>query len=232
MEKEKIKDHKPDVYSAMVKKLLRNRNGIYDFIKANKTQSNSIVYDFNTIDKKFFNVIPKEFFDIIVTSPPYGDSRTTVAYGQFSRLSLEWLGINNSKSIDNILMGNSKKILQIENKLLNTVINELVNIDKKRASEVENFYSDYYSSISNVSTRLKRNGFAIYVVGNRRVKGMELPTDEITKSFFEINGFKHIETIIRNIPNKRMPSKNSPTNEVGITGSTMSNEYIVVMQKM
>jgi hypothetical protein len=29
-----------------------------------------------------------------------------------------------------------------------------------------------------------------------------------------------------------MPSRNSPTNETGITGSTMSNEYIVVMKKM
>ncbi|MCD6326746.1 hypothetical protein J7M28_04225 [bacterium] len=31
--------------------------------------------------------------DLVVTSPPYGDSKTTVAYGQFSRLSLRWLGL-------------------------------------------------------------------------------------------------------------------------------------------
>ncbi|MDQ0166135.1 DNA adenine methylase [Bacillus horti] len=29
--------------------------------------------------------------DLILTSPPYGDSRSTVAYGQFSRLSIQWL---------------------------------------------------------------------------------------------------------------------------------------------
>ena len=69
------------------------------------------------------------------------------------------------------------------------------------------------------------------MVGNRRVKGITLPTDEITKNMFESNGFIHIETIIRNIPRKRMPSKNSPTNEVGKTESTMNQEYIVVMQK-
>jgi len=27
---------------------------------------------------------------MVVTSPPYGDSRTTVAYGQFSRWANEW----------------------------------------------------------------------------------------------------------------------------------------------
>lgn len=34
-------------------------------------------------------------FDLMITSPPYGDSRTTVAYGQFSRLSLQWLDLEN-----------------------------------------------------------------------------------------------------------------------------------------
>lgn len=29
--------------------------------------------------------------DLIITSPPYGDSQSTVAYGQFSRLSLQWM---------------------------------------------------------------------------------------------------------------------------------------------
>lgn len=46
-----------------------------------------------------------------------------------------------------------------------------------------------------------------------------------------MNGFKHIETIIRNIPNKRMPSKNCPTNIKGKKSTTMLNEYIVVLQK-
>lgn len=32
-----------------------------------------------------------ESIDLVMTSPPYGDSKTTVAYGQFSRLSLQWM---------------------------------------------------------------------------------------------------------------------------------------------
>jgi len=59
-----------------------------------------------------------------------------------------------------------------------------------------------------------------------------LPTDEITSEMFKLNGFQHIETIIRRIPNKRMPSKNSPTNVKGKKDSTMNYEYIVVMQKL
>jgi hypothetical protein len=70
-----------------------------------------------------------------------------------------------------------------------------------------------------------------YVVGNRKVKATTLPTDEITRQLFESNGFTHIETIIRQIPNKTMPSKNSPTNIAGELDTTMNNEYIVVLRR-
>ena len=56
--------------------------------------------------------------------------------------------------------------------------------------------------------------------------------DYITVEFFENCGFEHINTFVRKIPNKRMPSKNSPSNEVGKLMATMSNEYIVVMRKI
>lgn len=48
---------------------------------------------------------------------------------------------------------------------------------------------------------------------------------------FESNKFKHVETVIRNIPNKRMLKKNSPTNEVGKVDTTMNHEYVVVLKK-
>lgn len=75
---------------------------------------------------------------------------------------------------------------------------------------------------------IKRNGIVAYVVGNRKVKGIEIPNDEITVGFFERNGFSHIKTVIREIPNKRMPKRNSPSNIAGITDTTMSHEYIVI----
>ncbi len=51
--------------------------------------------------------IPAKSVNLVVTSPPYGDSKTTVAYGQFSRLSLQWLGLpdDEARSLDNRLLG-------------------------------------------------------------------------------------------------------------------------------
>ena len=35
-------------------------------------------------------------YDLVITSPPYGDSRTTVAYGEYSSFGLEWTSDLNS----------------------------------------------------------------------------------------------------------------------------------------
>jgi len=55
--------------------------------------------------------------------------------------------------------------------------------------------------------------------------------DYFTVETFEKNGFKHHTTLVLEIPNKRMPSKTSPRNKSGIKVNTMSNEYIVIMEK-
>ncbi len=119
-----------------------------------------------------------------------------------------------------------KEIKNFGIKLLDEVLSRIADIDKNRAYDVLSFYMYYEKSINNVSKVIKRNGIAAYVVGNRKVKGIEIPNDEITVKFFERNGFSHIKTVIREIPNKRMPKRNSPSNIAGITDTTMSHEYM------
>jgi tRNA G10 N-methylase Trm11 len=220
----------PDVFGRINNKLVRNRIGLKNYIAAKTINTKTNIYDLNSSES--IEKIDNESIDIVVTSPPYGDSRTTVAYGQFSRLSNQWLDIENASQIDNELMGGkAKPVKEIGVKIIDETINMILLKDEKRAKDVYSFYEDYSKSIANVSSVIKKKGYACYVVGNRRVKDTTLPTDEITKCLFQEYGFKHKNTFIRNIPNKRMPSKNSPTNETGKKTTTMNNEYIVIMQK-
>lgn len=229
--KEKIDSWNPDTYKLFTDKVDRNILGYKKYIEQNPVFGHE-VYNFNSSEE-----IPNEFIkensvDIVITSPPYGDSGTTVAYGQFSTLSNEWLGIDEARKLDKKLMGG--KTSEIESTgydVLDDIILEISKGKPKRAKEIWSFYRDYKSSIINVSKLIKPNGIVAYVVGNRRVNDIELPTDEFTRVTFESQGFKHIETIIRNIPNKRQPKKTSPTNKTGATVSTMNNEYIVIMKK-
>lgn len=220
----------PDTFGLINAKLIRNRTGLKAYVEKNKNSTKTKIYDFDS--SKNIDKIKEDSIDIVVTSPPYGDSRTTVAYGQFSRLSNQWLDIENACQIDNQLMGGkAKNIKKIGIDVIDRTVKKIVDEDEKRARDIYSFYEDYSKSIVNVSKVIKKKGYACYVVGNRRVKDTILPTDEITKCLFQEYGFEYQNTFIRSIPNKRMPSKNSPTNETGKKATTMNNEYIVIMKK-
>ncbi len=227
-----IRKFHPDVEATILSKLARNRRGMEEYLQARPRDASVHVLDFNTVQGIPASVLPRQSVDLVLTSPPYGDSRTTVAYGQFSRLSMQWLGLGEHGDIDRLCMGGGRrKIAAFGCKPLDEVLERLAEIDEKRASEVAAFYADYARSIEHVAEVVKPRGIVAYVVGNRRVKGMEIPNDEITKSLFEQHGFVHLRTIIRAIPNKRMPRKNSPTNIRGQKEATMNYEYIVVLAK-
>ena len=175
--------------------------------------------------------------DLVVTSPPYGDSNTTVAYGQFSRLANEWLDFPEPISLDRRLMGGvkAKEVVKFDIAELDdaiSMINEKEKLEKnKRVPSVVSFYKDYEESIKKVAEVVKHGGVVAYLVGNRRVRDVELQTDIITAKMFEKFGFTHEKTIVRDILNKRMPSKTSPTNNRGQKVKTMAHEYLVILRK-
>ncbi len=234
MAPERIEDHDPDVFSTMVDVLKDNRRAFASLDHALGDEPTiPAVYGFNSVVEIPQETITPGSVDIVVTSPPYGDSKTTVAYGQFSRLSSQWLGHDNANQVDNSLMGGGKLSDEVRFGFeeLDEVIGEVADTDPRRAGEVASFFFDYRNSICNVADAVRPGGFACYVVGNRTVKGYQIPTAESTAAFFEMSGFEHVETFHRNIPNKRMPSMNSPTNVPGKLGKTMKSEFIVVNRK-
>lgn len=234
MSKKSLEKFNPEPIKIYKEVISRN----YDILK-------SIDYDRSTkislYNDKTQNIVNypelSEIADIIVTSPPYGDSHTTVAYGQFSRLANEWLGYEGAGSLDNRLLGGKKvESKKFDIKELDDAIVKIDKADKdfnrSRCWEVIAFYKDYEDSIISVDKSVKHGGYVIYVVGNRRVRNIELPLDVITYKMFEKLGYEHIVTHVRDILNKRMPSKASPSNEAGEQIPTMTKEYIVVMKKM
>lgn len=185
--------------------------------------------------------IPDDSMDLVITSPPYGDSRTTVAYGEYSRLSLQWLDLfhlsqKEIMGIDKTLMGGTKFKngfdFAVPSPTLKASLEQIKNLDLERAGDVYSFYFDLCHSISAISDKTKIGGYQFWVVGNRTVKGELLLTDQIISEIASSYRLKHIYTINRNIINKVMPSLNSPTNETGIKSSTMTNEHIVVLRKV
>ncbi|MEI7719317.1 MAG: DNA methyltransferase [archaeon] len=231
MEANKLEKHNPNVFLEFEKIAKQNISGMEDYINARKLTE--------TYPKNFSSMeelpLANESIDIIVTSPPYGDSRTTVAYGQFSRLALQWLDYEEVSNLDNKLLGGkaSKEIeVKLNSPTLKLIIDKIKNIDEARAREVLSFYEDFDKVVIQLNRVMARRGFVCFVVGNRTVKGINIPTDKIMSEMFMARGdYKYITTHTRAIPNKRMPSLNSPSNKTGEKVTTMNNEFIFILQK-
>ncbi len=174
--------------------------------------------------------------DMVLTSPPYGDSRTTVAYGQFSRLSLQWLGFGYEKirNIDRISLGGvrAKRILSdVESPTLYGVLDVIEIRDEKRALDVYSFFKDFQTASRSIVEALSDDSVIALVVGNRTVCKVNVPTDMIMSEIFQSLGCRHVETIIREIPSKRLPKRSSPSNVKGDSVETMNREFIVILER-
>lgn len=236
----KVAKFVPDVINEFSTILQRNIEKMNAFVEAcSDTGTNSKVTIFQN-NATVLQDVPNESIDLVVTSPPYGDSRTTVAYGEYSRLSLQWLGIDNLSEkeimgIDKSLMGGAKFRNGFEYTIPSQSLREslfrIKDKDLERAGDVYSFYNDLKNSIKAVSEKTKIGGYHFWVVGNRTVKGELLKTDVIITEIADSYGLEHVYTIDRNIINKVMPSLNSPTNESRVKAETMTNEHIVVLRK-
>ena len=243
-----------DVIKPVILRNLEMYKNYNFFLKSNGLQEyarKSKIYHHDTTVKH--DDILDESVDLIITSPPYGDSKTTVAYGQFSRLSLQILDIKHCSGtkitqLDNDLLGGSVKFIEydgcIKNSLtlqniqelfllrIKTAINEK---EKKRSisrlKDIISFYRDLDKAIYNASKYLKTGKYFVLITASRIVHSVKLHTDQIISEMASLHGFKIKNIHYRDIVNKRMPSKVSSTNIVGKTSPTMTEETIIVLQK-
>ena len=232
---DKLEKHDPDVIGIFRKHAEKNIAGMTDFYKdAKKDSWTKIIYG----DSSKENGIKANSIDCIITSPPYGDSRTTVAYGQFSRLSAQWIDVfddpNDASGVDNDLLGGraTKDLIHtLSSDYLKESLEKIAKQDEARARDVLSFNLGLNECLKQAHRILKSKKYFCLVVGNRLVKQVRIPTDFIIAELAEKIGFTCEDIIVRNIPGKRMPIKNSPTNIVGALEETMNKESIVVLRK-
>jgi hypothetical protein len=185
----------------------------------------------------------EQLADFLITSPPYGDNRTTVPYGQFSYLPLQWIPLSDihprldasflsttcnidTRSLGGITKNALQNHVSIREKSpsLSEIVDELKKRQIKLAKRVAAFYVDFDRSLDAILQRLKPNSYMIWIVGNRRVGGLRIPFNNILVELLEARGALHLLTIDRRIPSKRMAIRNDTT-------ETMRNEKILIMRK-
>ncbi len=185
-----------------------------------------------------------QLFDILVTSPPYGDNKSTIPYGQHSYLPLQWIDLNDispgltneiiqtTHEIDYQSIGGSERPIKLDDisnlfqmsKALKLTIERLKINHPNKVNKVLNFFLDLDKSFSNVAKYMAPNSYNIWTIGNRNVGSIEIPNDLIMKDFLEDKGFTYVTELERKILNKKMPAKNN-------FSQTMKTEKILILRK-
>jgi len=235
IKKEELEKYNPNVLGIFKQKLESSIKAMEEFYQnVDKNTWAKVILGDSSKD----NGIKENSIDCIITSPPYGDSRTTVAYGQFSRLSAQWIDLfdnpDNASGVDNELLGGKavkSLIHSLSSRYLSESLEKIAKKDEKRAKDVLSFYLGLNDCLAKAYKILKPKKYFCIVIGNRLVKQVRIPTDFIIAELAQKIGFTCEDIFVRNIPNKRMPIKNSPTNIVGALEETMNKESIVILRK-
>lgn len=150
-------------------------------------------------------------FDAVITSPPYGDSQTTVQYGGITRLVwpiLEQLtGLTSLTGID----GN-----EVDAKCLGRIspLAKVVAYEKywkggatnQRRHAVASFLFDVETCLEELTHCVKRRGKIVLVVANRRVGSHRQHLDLFCADTLRNCGMKLVKREERRISNKLLPS--------------------------
>jgi site-specific DNA-methyltransferase (cytosine-N4-specific) len=229
LSEEELKKHNPDVLKKFIEHTEKCIEGMKDFYKQCDMQTSVELKLADTRNLPLQN----ESVDLIVTSPPYGDSHTTVGYGQFSKYLLIWLSFDGYKikrlqrfdwemarkiDFELGLGGNAfgevtKEILEITNES-ETLYNLVKEIDKterelkakhSRIPALVRYFYDLRLCLFQMYRVLRNDGHSCIVIGNRSVRGIRIATDKIVTELAEGVGYKTEKIIFRNIPSKRHP---------------------------
>jgi DNA modification methylase len=233
LSEEDRKEHDPDVWSIYSSNLEDKITRISSFYSMTDKQYSTTV---EQEDSREVSVVGEDEVDIVITSPPYGDHSTTVAYGQFSRdPAIVSSGYTNEemRDVDKTGLGGKNNAtipnLRDYSKSLDATISELEDVDGRNQDALD-FFKDYYAVMKEVNRVVKPGQPIVWVVANRTVSRINIPTHIITKELGEKVGINFVSNIPREIPSKTMPLKNAPENVSGVEGDLMSDENIVVME--
>ena len=152
--------------------------------------------------------IPGRSVDLIVSSSPYV---TSYEYADLHQLSTIWLDLaDDLTEYKKEFIGTSYK--KYENKRLRSrlaldVVNKMLDVNQKMAKEIEAFFIDMEGVFGESFRILKHGGRCCYVIGNTRLKGVDILNAEVFAESLQYSGFKLDRIIKREISSKILPQK-------------------------
>ena len=135
---------------------------------------------------------------LAITSPPYINA---FDYVRSLRLENAWLGFYGDTTIMDIKRKQvgteiisskvyNKEIVKTDNKKLDLILSQIYKKDKKRAFVVLKFFEDMRQNLIEVRRLLKNNSHYVIVIGDSKIRSVEIPTHELLIDIAKEQGFR------------------------------------------
>ncbi|MDO8571177.1 MAG: DNA methyltransferase [bacterium] len=188
--------------------------------------------------------------DLIITSPPYV---TSYEYADLHQLSLLWFGDDpkhfkkwhhfSNDFIDfrrNFIGTSSKeeKSGDFNSAIAKQIVDDLMQIERPLAVDVANYFLDMKGVFAEMHRILKAGGKACSIIGNTNLRGVEILNAQVAAEQMQAVGFKKVDFIKREIPNKMItPWRDTESGKfTGMSNPSKTRayefEYVVVMEKL
>jgi len=232
------KTNKPlDVFKKHVKKMVKG-NDLFCSVVPENVKRNINKYLIIKRQDARRQPVKDSAVDIQITSSPYV---TSYEYADLHQLTTIWLEPEvDLKEYKKQFIGTSAKTNGariLKSQVGKDIENRLQKVDKKMADEVEAFFVDMQECFGETYRILKDGGRCCYVIGNTKLKGIDILNAEVFVESMQYSGLKIDRIIKREIPSKILPSKRDAK-----TGRFAANEnadtfaypteYIVIGRKI
>jgi len=180
--------------------------------------------------------------DVVMTSPPYGDNLTTIAYGQHSYLPLRWIDHAdipgrpdppaNAYRCDRESLGGRLTLapgtadaLRERSPAFSGTLDLLAGRPANARSRLTAFFRDLDDALGPVVAGVRPSGWVLLTLGDRRISGVRVPTVAVVRELLGSRALRAVTELDREIPfgRKRMASRNS-------ISDTMTAETILIMR--
>jgi DNA modification methylase len=181
------------------------------------------------------NIKFNEPINLVITSPPYINA---FDYGRTLRLENLWLGLMTEKELllnkKNYIGTESINLASEENNLkiledydfLKKYYYQVNNSDRKRSLIMKKFFENLRTNLIEIHRLLITGGHYMIVIGNSKIRGVEIPSSEIIEHIAHSVGYETDVKFSYNIINPyiRIPRSNN--------GGKISIDNVLVLRKV
>ena len=197
-------------YNAIKRHLLKMLKGNAQFYEVVPSHVKNNPDDYLSIQACSAEVQPvsDNSIDLIVSSSPYV---TSYEYADLHQLSTLWLDLaDDLKEYRKEFIGTSYKQYEgkpLSSQIASDIVTEMLPKSRKKAKEIEAFFIDMQEVFNKSFRILKPGARCCYVIGNTKLRGVDILSAEAFAESLQYSGFKLDRLIKREIPLKILPQK-------------------------